>query len=85
MARLKAGAKIALVSDAGTPHADPGVALVRACWQNSVPVDPVPGASLRSRQPWHPGSNWSRSPFMGLPWLGRPREGNGLEQLQPIN
>jgi len=45
MARLEAGARVALVSDAGTPGiADPGIALVQACWQRSIPVDPVPGA-----------------------------------------
>jgi 16S rRNA (cytidine1402-2'-O)-methyltransferase len=44
--RLEAGAKVALVSDAGTPGiADPGIALVQACWHRSIPVDPVPGAS----------------------------------------
>jgi len=46
LARLKTGGKIALVSDAGTPGiADPGIALVQACWQHGVHVDPVPGAS----------------------------------------
>ena len=46
LARLKTGGKIALVSDAGTPGiADPGIALVQACWQHGVRVDPVPGAS----------------------------------------
>jgi 16S rRNA (cytidine1402-2'-O)-methyltransferase len=46
LARLNTGANIALVSDAGTPGiADPGIALVQACWQHGVRVDPVPGAS----------------------------------------
>jgi len=46
LARLKTGGKIALVSDAGTPGiADPGIALVQACWQHGVRVDPVPGPS----------------------------------------
>ena len=44
--RLEAGSKIAIVSDAGTPGiADPGIALVQACWDRSIPVDPIPGAS----------------------------------------
>ncbi|NOT26245.1 MAG: 16S rRNA (cytidine(1402)-2'-O)-methyltransferase [Acidobacteria bacterium] len=44
--RLQAGGKVALVSDAGTPGiADPGIALVQACWEKSIPIDPVPGAS----------------------------------------
>lgn len=43
--RLLGGASLALVSDAGTPGiADPGVALVRACWQHAIPVDSIPGA-----------------------------------------
>ena len=46
LAKLESGAKVALVTDAGTPGiADPGVALVRECWRHSIPVDPVPGAS----------------------------------------
>lgn len=46
MARLRRGEAVALVSDAGTPLlSDPGFELVRACWQEDVPVVPVPGAS----------------------------------------
>jgi 16S rRNA (cytidine1402-2'-O)-methyltransferase len=45
VARLEAGGTIALVTDAGTPGiADPGIALVQACWQRSIRIDPVPGA-----------------------------------------
>ncbi len=44
--RLKAGASLALVSDAGTPLvSDPGYKLVRASLAAGVPVRPVPGAS----------------------------------------
>jgi len=44
--RLKTGAKIALVSDAGTPLvSDPGFRLVRAAVAAEVDVWPVPGAS----------------------------------------
>ena len=43
---LKAGARIAVVSDAGTPGiADPGEPLVRAAIAAGVPVFPVPGAN----------------------------------------
>jgi 16S rRNA (cytidine1402-2'-O)-methyltransferase len=43
---LKAGARIALVSDAGTPGiADPGAVLTAAAIEAGVPVVPIPGAS----------------------------------------
>ncbi|MFH1154938.1 MAG: 16S rRNA (cytidine(1402)-2'-O)-methyltransferase [Pseudomonadota bacterium] len=44
--RLKGGASMALVSDAGTPSvSDPGFKLVKACIENAVLVLPVPGPS----------------------------------------
>jgi 16S rRNA (cytidine1402-2'-O)-methyltransferase len=44
--RLRAGAAIALVSDAGMPLvSDPGYRLVRAAIESGIPVEPVPGAS----------------------------------------
>jgi 16S rRNA (cytidine1402-2'-O)-methyltransferase len=46
LARLRAGARIALVTDAGTPGvSDPGFRLVRLCRDAGVPVVPVPGPS----------------------------------------
>lgn len=43
---LTAGQKGALISDAGTPRlSDPGAKILRLCYQNQVPVVPVPGAS----------------------------------------
>lgn len=46
VARLKAGAKIALVTDAGTPAiSDPGFRLVRAAREANIRVMAVPGAS----------------------------------------
>jgi 16S rRNA (cytidine1402-2'-O)-methyltransferase len=46
VARLQAGEKVALVTDAGTPSvSDPGLDLVRACIQEGIPLDPIPGPS----------------------------------------
>jgi 16S rRNA (cytidine1402-2'-O)-methyltransferase len=44
--RLQGGARIALVTDAGTPGvSDPGFQLVRLCRDAGLPVVPVPGPS----------------------------------------
>ncbi len=46
LSRLKEGAQIAVVSDAGTPGiSDPGFRLVQIAIQNQIPVVPVPGPS----------------------------------------
>jgi 16S rRNA (cytidine1402-2'-O)-methyltransferase len=46
LARIRSGALVALLSDAGTPVvADPGFALVRSCLQAGLEVEVLPGAS----------------------------------------
>lgn len=44
--RLQSGDTIALISDAGTPAiSDPGFLLTRACVENEIPVECLPGAT----------------------------------------
>ncbi|MBW1298954.1 16S rRNA (cytidine(1402)-2'-O)-methyltransferase [Aquimarina litoralis] len=44
--RLQSGNSIALISDAGTPAiSDPGFLLTRACVENAIPVECLPGAT----------------------------------------
>jgi len=44
--RLRAGGDIALISDAGTPAiSDPGFLLTRACVENDIAVECLPGAT----------------------------------------
>ena len=44
--RMKAGQRLALVSDAGSPGlSDPGFYLVRACAEEGLPVEALPGAT----------------------------------------
>jgi 16S rRNA (cytidine1402-2'-O)-methyltransferase len=46
IAKLQAGAAIALVSDAGVPGiSDPGYELVQSCWAAGLRVVPIPGVS----------------------------------------
>lgn len=74
---LRAGKKIALISDAGTPAiCDPGEELVAACVQAHIPVQAIPGpcaviAALIS-------SGFATNPFQFRGFL--PRKANELKQ-----
>lgn len=66
--RLEKGARIALVSDAGTPLiSDPGYPLVRACADAGIAVIPVPGPSAVTAALAVSGLPTDRFLFAGFP------------------
>jgi 16S rRNA (cytidine1402-2'-O)-methyltransferase len=73
--RLRSGADVALVSDAGMPGiSDPGYRLVRACIEAEIPVDVVPGPSAALAALVISGLPLDRFVFEGfLPRSGRAR------------
>ncbi|MHB8293756.1 MAG: 16S rRNA (cytidine(1402)-2'-O)-methyltransferase [Acidimicrobiales bacterium] len=73
--RLAGGARIALVTDAGTPGAsDPGYLLVRAALDAGIPVRPVPGPSALLAALSAAGLPWDSFCFAGfLPRRGAER------------
>jgi 16S rRNA (cytidine1402-2'-O)-methyltransferase len=81
VARLKGGASIALVSDAGTPGIrDPGYRLVRAAIDEQIPVEVVPGPSAVLTALVASGLPMDTFTFLGFPpakakaraeWLAR--------------
>ena len=81
--RLKAGEKIALVTDAGTPAiSDPGFRLVRAAWEAKVRVMAVPGASAAMAALSIAGIPTDRFTFEGfIPARGAARR-SALEELR---
>jgi 16S rRNA (cytidine1402-2'-O)-methyltransferase len=75
VARAKAGASVAIVTDAGTPLvSDPGARLVRAALAEGIPVDTVPGPSAALAALVVSGLAADRFSFEGfLPRSGRQR------------
>lgn len=81
-ARLAAGERMALVSDAGTPLiSDPGHELVRAALANGVAVIPVPGASAVLAALTASGLASDRFTFVGYLPRKRGARGRLLESL----
>lgn len=75
VAALRAGDDVAVVSDAGMPGlSDPGYRLVRACAEQGLPVDVVPGPSAAVAALVISGLPTDRFVFEGfLPRAGRAR------------
>ncbi len=80
--RLKGGASVALVSDAGTPLlSDPGARLVAAAVESGILVVPIPGASALLAALVASGLDATRFTFYGfLPRKGRERTA-ALEEI----
>jgi len=85
LGRLRSGARIALVSDAGTPLvSDPGFKLVREAIQERLPVHAVPGASAALTGLVLSGLPSDRFLFAGfLPSKAGERQ-SALEELKAI-
>jgi 16S rRNA (cytidine1402-2'-O)-methyltransferase len=79
---LVAGARIAVVSDAGTPGiSDPGMVLARATIAAGVPVIPVPGANAALTALVASGLDTERFLFFGFPPAKSGARRTALEDL----
>jgi len=83
--RLQAGARIALVTDAGTPGiSDPGFHLVRLARAASLPVVPIPGPSAVATALSAAGVPGDRFVFEGFLPVKRGRRRARLRELVPL-
>jgi 16S rRNA (cytidine1402-2'-O)-methyltransferase len=81
-ARVRGGEVVALLSDAGTPVvSDPGFALVRACLQEGLEVEVLPGASAVTTALVASGLPAERFCFVGF----LPRKRAALQDLISAN
>ncbi len=84
--RLRAGAALALVSDAGTPLvSDPGVKLVRSVAEENLPVHPVPGPSAALAALVASGLMSERFLFAGFPPAKKQARRRFLQELAEEN
>ena len=66
--KMRGGASVALVTDAGTPGiADPGARMVNAAREAGIPVVPIPGASAVAAAMSISGSLFPEFTFLGFP------------------
>jgi 16S rRNA (cytidine1402-2'-O)-methyltransferase len=85
MARLRAGEKIALISDAGTPLvSDPGYKLVREAAQENIAVYAVPGASASLAALVSAGLPTDRFLFAGFLSSRRAARRQSLQEIATI-
>jgi len=81
--KLKEGASVALVSDAGTPAiSDPGEDLVRLCTENNIPVVPVPGATAAISALICSGLSTGRFSFEGFLSVNKKSRRDHLLEIQ---
>jgi 16S rRNA (cytidine1402-2'-O)-methyltransferase len=80
--RLRAGGRVALVTDAGTPAiSDPGARLVRLALEAGMRVVPVPGASALTAAASASGLRGDRITFAGFPPAGSRDRARLLREL----
>jgi len=73
--KLKEGKNIALVTDAGTPGiSDPGGVIIRACIEENLPIEVLPGASASITALVYSGMDTTSFIFKGfIPWDNKER------------
>jgi len=82
LSELQNGARIAVVSDAGTPGiSDPGMMLARAAIAAGIPVIPIPGASAALTALIASGLDTERFLFFGFPPAKAGARRTALEDL----
>lgn len=76
----------ALVTDAGTPSiSDPGFRLVRACWENNITVDSLPGANAATTALVASGLPTDKYIFIGFFAKTEPKVIKALEEARGID
>lgn len=83
--KLRAGTRMALVTDAGTPSvSDPGYRLVQAAVDHRIPVSPIPGVSAPIAALSAAGLATDAFTFVGFPPRKKSRRLSRLEQLAKL-